>query len=189
MKKTTCVLLLLVSLLPVLKAQDFIIGVEYGMANQQFERQSDQLQLEDYRTQLAGLMLEFSPYYSSLYITSGAKLKMSELGTEMQIPLTFRIAPGKTIVPFVELGAWYDMALKDSPDDEYTLKNDIGLLAHAGVMFEVSKKLHLEVGYNYQYGITTSMEQEVLLPLNQTATEEYRQQLKGFSFRVKYRIY
>ncbi|MBN1951887.1 MAG: hypothetical protein JW801_11860 [Bacteroidales bacterium] len=189
MRKLSYILLLLIAGTSALKAQDFLLGVEYGYAKNLYERKSDQLQTKEYPTHQTSLMLEFSPYYSSLYITSGARMKFSELGKEIQFPLTFRVAPGKTIKPFVELGAYYDLAIQDDQVDDYLLKNDLGLLLNGGIMFKFGKTLSLEAAYNFQYGITPSLEQEVLLPLEQSETEQYRQIAKGFTVRLKFRLY
>ena len=169
-------------------SQDFLVGLQYGYGNQSFIRTSDKFVTHNYPTHRAALMLEFSPYYSLLYITTGAEYYMHDLGSELNFPLTFRVSPGKKIRPFVELGVWYNLSLTD-PEDEFRNLNDLGMLVRGGLLFSLSEKIQLELGYNYNYGLITALEEDILQPLEQVDTEEYRRIFKGFTGRLTFQLY
>lgn len=168
--------------------QDLLMDLEYGVGNQHFNRLSDDEVTPDYLTQHAGLLFEFSPYFSMLYIKTGAEYAFSDLGSEIRFPLSFRIAADKKFSPFAELGACYNVVLQDTEDD-YLQRSDFNLFGRAGLTLRIKEKFYLELSYRYVYGLTTRLEEEVLLPLDQKLTEEYRGILQGLSLSFKYRLF
>lgn len=168
-------------------AQDFILGLKYGYGNSTFTRQSDNLKTPTYKTHKAMLIAEFSPYYSRLFIITGAAYEMNDLSQNITIPFTLRVVFGKTIRPFIEGGAYYSYVLNDESDD-FTLKNDLGANVMAGLLINLGKNWRLELGYNYRFGFTKALEEEILLPLNQVMLEEYRRKSGSVDLGVKYRF-
>lgn len=166
-------------------SQNFVAGIQYTIDKQYFVRQSDDLHTPTGESNKAGLILEFTPYYSKFFIASGAHYMMNDLGNSIMVPLTFRLALGKKIRPFAETGGYYNHVLEDISED-FSLKNDVGVLSEIGVIFSLSKHWRLEAGYNYILGLTPALEEEILLPLNQVSLEHYRRNERGFAFRAKF---
>lgn len=169
------------------KAQDFILGLKYGYGNSTFIRQSDNLKTPTYKTHKAALIAEFSPYYSRLFIITGAAYEINDLSQNITIPLTLRVVFGKTVQPFIEGGAYYSYVLNDESDD-FILKNDLGAKVMAGLLINLGKNWRLELGYNYRFGFTKALEEEILLPLNQVMLEEYRRISGSIDLGIKYRF-
>ena len=186
--KKTCIILSLLFTASCLYSQNFIMGVQYGIGSQHFTRSSDDLKTAAYITHHGSLMFEFSPYYSLLFINAGAEYTTHDLGTEVCIPLSVRIAPGKKVRPFFEIGGYYNYALSDF-EDEYQFENDFGALGRAGLLFYVSKRFRIELSYFRNYGLTPALKEEVLLPLDQVSIEPYKRFEQGASLRLKFRLY
>lgn len=167
--------------------QDFIVGIQYSIDNQNFIRHSDDFKTPDFKSSKIGLITEFSPFFSKFFISTGAEYMMNDIGNSISIPLTFRLALGEKIRPFIEGGAYYNYVLEDS-EDEYIYKSDLGAKTEIGLLFILNKKWRIEAGYNYNFGFTPALEEEILLPLNQVSIEQYRRRESGFSFRVKHRF-
>jgi hypothetical protein len=155
-------------------SQNFVAGIQYTIDKQYFVRQSDDLHTPTGESNKAGLILEFTPYYSKFFIASGAHYMMNDLGNSIMVPLTF-----------AETGGYYNPVLEDISED-FSLKNDVGVLSEIGVIFSLSKHWRLEAGYNYILGLTPALEEEILLPLNQVSLEHYRRNERGFAFRAKF---
>lgn len=166
-------------------SQSIDVGIKYSYGNQYFTRQSDNLKTPKYGTHRIMLAAEYTPYFSKLYVCSGLEYETYTLGTSLKIPLTIKFVPGKRISPFFEGGGFYTIILKEKTED-LMLVNDAGAKAGAGLRVRAGKKLICEIGYSYRFGLTTALEEEVLLPLHQVAIEEYRRKSGSFEISLKY---
>jgi hypothetical protein len=168
--------------------QDFNLGIQGGAGYQYFKPISENSQTPDLLTPGAGLSFEFSPYYSLLFVTSGAEYFWNDLGSGLAIPLTFRVEPGKKIRPFAEGGICYNIVINDIQDD-FLVRNDLAGMLRLGVLLQLKNKFAIELSYYRLNGLTTGLEKEILLPLGQTDIEKYRRHEQGFSLRLKYQLY
>lgn len=167
--------------------QDFILGVKYGYGTHSFIRQSDDKKTPSYTTQKIGLVTEFSPYYSHLFIISGIAYEINDLGNSISVPLTARIVLGNTVRPFFEGGGYFNYFLADS-SGVYSLKNDLGANLMAGILVHIKKHVRIELGYTYRFGLTTALGEEIMLPGGQDMQEEYRRKSGSIDFCIKYRF-
>ena len=178
---------ILINLLPSIYAQDFILGIQYGYGTTSYFRQSDNHKTKGYMTQQASLITGFSPYYSHLFVFSGIAYEMNRLNTSLSIPLTLRIVLGETIRPYAEFGGYYNYLLESNTKD-FAIKNDLGAKVAVGLLVNLNKHWRMDLGYNYRFGFTKALEEEILLPLGQVLLEEYRRKSGLVCLSVKYRF-
>ncbi|MBN1597371.1 MAG: outer membrane beta-barrel protein [Bacteroidales bacterium] len=168
-------------------AQDLTIGIKYGIGVSDYKKVSDNEKISGQELQAVGLSLEYSPYYSRFFIIFGANYEMAKMGNYLSIPLDFRVTLGNNLRMFGQFGGYYSINILDDTDD-YTLNNHYGLRAGAGILWLINKRLRLEGCYNYRHSLVSALDEEVLLPLNQVQTDEYKINSGIFEFAFKYRF-
>ncbi len=180
------VLLILSGTMP-LMSQSFTIGMKYGIGNNHYQRQSDDVETTDYRFNKGALVMEFSPFFSKLHIGTGVEFQTDDLGDILSFPLTARLAFGKKVLPFVEGGGYYNYVLNDI-EDSFIMTNEAGAKAGCGLIFNLGKRWRFDAGYYRRFGFTAGLEEEIILPLDQIQTEYYKLREGSFEFSMKIRF-
>jgi hypothetical protein len=170
-----------------LAAQDFILGARYGYGKSAYKRQSDGLMISARSTQRIGISLEFSPFYSKLFLVSGIEFETNNLGSTLSVPLGFRITLGNTFRPFIELGGYYTHPL-NSKQSDYTITRDLGIKAGIGGIYSINKRWRIELGYFHRFGFRGVLGEEIQLPLGQVTFEQYDLRAGNLELGVKYRF-
>jgi hypothetical protein len=168
-------------------AQDFIIGVKYGYGNVNYIRQSDDRELTKSPQNRIAVVMEFSPFLAGMYFISGVEYISNEYTSSLSVPLTIRISVGTKLRPFIEGGGYYNFCLTDKPDD-FIVKNDLGAKTGAGLLLIPNKRLRIDAGYYWRFGLTTGLGEEILLPLGQIQYEEYQLREGNLEISLKYRF-
>lgn len=168
-------------------AQDFIVGVRYGYGKSAYVRQSDDLMIPARSTHKTGISLEFSPFYSKLFVVSGIEYETNDLGSSLSIPLGFRIALGNTFRPFFELGGYYAHPLK-SKQTNYTFTRDVGIRVYGGLMYAINKRWRVELGYLHRFGFKGILGEQIQLPIGQITYEQYDLRAGNLELGIKYRF-
>lgn len=168
-------------------AQDVIIGVNYAYGKASYQRQSDDLTIAARSTQQAGLIVEYSPYFSRLNLISGINYESNDLCTYLTLPLDFRISLGNNLQPFFELGGYYAHPIS-SKQSRYTVTRDLGVRIGAGLMYRIDKRWRIELAYFHIFGFRGLLEEEVQLPLGQSTREKYDQRSGSLRIGLKYRF-
>lgn len=163
------------------------MGVKYGIGNSNYISQSDNQSTDTYRLNKGSLIVEYAPFFSKAFICSGVEYQISDLGSSLSLPLTFRLAFRKKIRPFVEGGAYYNLILSDQ-DDLYKLRNDFGAKAGCGFLIHMGKKWRCDAGYFHRFGFTSGLEEMHQLPLGQVQIEKYRLNSGSIEISLKYRF-
>jgi hypothetical protein len=170
-----------------LAAQDFILGTRYGYGKAAYKRQSDGLMIPAMTTQRVGISLEFSPFYSKLFVVSGFEYETNNLGSSLSVPLGLRISLGNTFRPFIELGGYYTHPLNSNQSD-YTITRDLGVKAGAGGIYSINKRWRIELGYFHRFGFKGILGEEIQLPLGQVTFEQYDLRAGNLELGIKYRF-
>lgn len=170
-----------------LLAQDVIVGVRYGYGKDAYKRQSDGLMIAARPTHRMGISLEFSPYFSKLFIESGIVYETNDLGTSLSIPLSFRITLGNTFRPFLDIGGYYNHPLR-SKQTIYLFTRDLGAKIGGGLIYSINKKWRIELGYFHRFGFKGTLGQAIQLPLGQITYEQYDLRSGNLELGFKYRF-
>jgi hypothetical protein len=181
------ILIVIIAICPLLKGQDYLVGLKYGLGNMNYIRQSDNIKLKSGLDQKIGLVVEFSPFYSNLFFISGIEYEMSKYANILSIPLSIRLAFGKKFLPFIEGGGFYNSILESKTED-FVLKNHLGGKTGIGLMVAPNKSIRFDIGYFWRFGFTPGLEEEVLLPLDLIQHEEYKMHEGSLEFSIKYRF-
>jgi opacity protein-like surface antigen len=168
-------------------SQDFILGARYGYGKASYKRQSDGLMIPNHAMHRMGISLEFSPYFSKLFLVSGIEFETNDLGSSLSIPLGFRVCIGNKFRPFLELGAYYSHPLR-TRDTIYTITRDAGVRAGAGLLYTLNKRWRIELGYFHRFGFKGVLGEEIPLPAGNVTFEQYDLRNGNLELGVKYRF-
>ena len=179
-------LLLILYAIPA-ESQDIIVGVKAGIGNVKFQNQNTSAILKGNTVTRAGISLAFCPYFSKMFIVSGAEFESSKIGNFISVPLGIRLAFGEKVKPFFEFGGYYSFAL-NSKIDKYLLKNNAGARVGLGIEYALDKRTRLEIGYFQRFSLNPAIEEEIELPANQYAYDGYLMRGGNLEIGVKYRF-
>ncbi len=166
--------------------QDFLVGGKVGIGKATFRNQNTDERVDETISRY-GLSLGFSPYFSKLFIQSGAEIETSSLGSFMTVPLTIRVAVGEKVRPYVDLGGYYSFSTR-SKQDEFLVQNNGGLKAGLGMLYLLDKRWRIEAGLAFRYGLSPTFEEEILLPGNQSVFDPYLERSLSFELGMAYRF-
>lgn len=188
--KTTLQLILLLFLLlsgrQLCRAQDLLIGGRIGAGKTTFTNQVSDDKLNHEQLNF-GVSFAFSPYFSKLFILSGAEYESSPLGSWFVIPLSARIAPGEKFRPFADIGAFYAHNI-DEAQDRYLIKNYAGIATAAGFLWHVNKRWRIEGAFRMRFGLTPAIEEPIPLPGGQMSYDTFLTRTTGVTVATFYRF-